>query len=93
MHRLRRIRYRIGAVTALFGVSMLVAACGDDSDAKDTTTTADGKRGVNINFDFQAHFVPSAGLNPGELVEVTITGATHKTLTGDLRTADARASG
>lgn len=28
----------------------------------DATTTADGKRGVRINFDFQSHFVPSAGL-------------------------------
>jgi hypothetical protein len=29
---------------------------------KDTTTTSDGKRGVRINFDFRAHFTPSAGL-------------------------------
>ena len=28
----------------------------------DATTTSDGKRGVLINFDLQAHFVPSAGL-------------------------------
>jgi predicted lipoprotein with Yx(FWY)xxD motif len=31
MHRLRRIRYRIGAVTALIGVSVLVSACGSSS--------------------------------------------------------------
>ena len=34
MHRLRRIRYRIGAVTALIGVSVLVAACGSSSLAE-----------------------------------------------------------
>ncbi len=37
MHRLRRMRYRIGAVTALIGVSLLVAACGSSSS---TTTSA-----------------------------------------------------
>ena len=37
MHRLRRIKYRIGAVTALVGVSVLVAACGSSSS---TSTTA-----------------------------------------------------
>ena len=38
MYRLRRIRYRIGAVAALIGVSVLVAACGSSSSS--TTTTA-----------------------------------------------------
>lgn len=28
----------------------------------DATSTSDGKRGARLNFDFQAHFVPSAGL-------------------------------
>jgi len=40
MQRLRRIRYRIGAVTALIGVSLLVAACG--SSASTTTATSAG---------------------------------------------------
>ena len=38
MYRLRRIRYRIGAVAGLIGVSVLVAACGSSSSS--TTTTA-----------------------------------------------------
>jgi predicted lipoprotein with Yx(FWY)xxD motif len=37
MQRLGRIRYRIGAVTALIGVSVLVAACGSSGSA---TTSA-----------------------------------------------------
>jgi tRNA-2-methylthio-N6-dimethylallyladenosine synthase len=40
---------------------------------------------------FRPVIVPAAGLRPGELVEVTITGATHKTLSGELGTVDARA--
>ena len=40
---------------------------------------------------FRPVIVPSAGLAPGQLVEVTITGATHKTLTGARETVDARA--
>jgi predicted lipoprotein with Yx(FWY)xxD motif len=43
MHSLRRIRYRIGAVTALIGVSVLVAACGSSSSP--TTATAAGAGG------------------------------------------------
>src|ERR1700677_4858788 len=39
MQRLRRIRYRIGAVAALIGVSVLVAACGSSAS---TTTAAAG---------------------------------------------------
>ena len=39
---------------------------------------------------FRPVIVPAAGLVPGELVEVTITGATHKTLLGELGTVDAR---
>jgi predicted lipoprotein with Yx(FWY)xxD motif len=38
MNRLRRIRYRIGAVTALIGVSVLVAACGSSSSPTTATT-------------------------------------------------------
>ncbi len=38
MQRLRRIRYRIGAVVALIGISVLVAACGSSS----ATTAAAG---------------------------------------------------
>jgi predicted lipoprotein with Yx(FWY)xxD motif len=44
MHRLRRIRYRIGAVTALIGVSVLVAACGSSSSPA-TATTGSGAAG------------------------------------------------
>jgi tRNA-2-methylthio-N6-dimethylallyladenosine synthase len=43
---------------------------------------------------FRPVIVPAAGLAPGELVEVTITGATHKTLSGqpgDVGMLDARA--
>jgi tRNA-2-methylthio-N6-dimethylallyladenosine synthase len=42
---------------------------------------------------FRPVIVPAAGLRPGELVEVTITGATHKTLFGELGTLDARPAG
>ncbi len=42
---------------------------------------------------FRPVIVPSAGLVPGELVEVTITGATHKTLLGEREAVDVRASG
>ena len=43
---------------------------------------------------FRPVIVPAAGLVPGELVEVTITGATHKTLFGELAgSLDARPSG
>jgi len=42
---------------------------------------------------FRPVIVPSAGLAPGQLVAVTITGATHKTLTGARESADARADG
>ena len=42
---------------------------------------------------FRSVIVPAAGLHPGELVEVTITGATHKTLLGELVTLDARPGG
>jgi predicted lipoprotein with Yx(FWY)xxD motif len=38
MNRLRKIRYRIGAVTALIGVSVLVAACGSSSSPTTATT-------------------------------------------------------
>lgn len=38
MQRFRRIRYRIGAVTALVGVSVLVAACGSSSSPTTATT-------------------------------------------------------
>jgi predicted lipoprotein with Yx(FWY)xxD motif len=38
MNRLRKIRYRIGAVTALIGVSGLVAACGSSSSPTTATT-------------------------------------------------------
>jgi predicted lipoprotein with Yx(FWY)xxD motif len=38
MQRLRRIRYRVGAVAALIGVSVLVAACGSSSSASTATT-------------------------------------------------------
>jgi predicted lipoprotein with Yx(FWY)xxD motif len=41
MDRLRNIRYRIGAVTALIGVSVVVAACGSSS----STTAAAGAGG------------------------------------------------
>ncbi len=40
---------------------------------------------------FRPVIVPAAGLVPGELVEVTITGATHKTLLGERESVDARA--
>jgi tRNA-2-methylthio-N6-dimethylallyladenosine synthase len=40
---------------------------------------------------FRPVIVPAAVLRPGELVEVTITGATHKTLSGELGAVDARA--
>ena len=39
---------------------------------------------------FRPVIVPSAGLVPGQLVEVTITGATHKTLLGERESGDAR---
>ena len=42
---------------------------------------------------FRPVIVPAVGLVPGQLVEVTITGATHKTLTGVRETVDARARG
>ncbi len=42
MDRLRSIRYRIGAVTALIGVSLLVAACGSSSSPSTATTGAAG---------------------------------------------------
>jgi len=39
---------------------------------------------------FRPVIVPAAGLVPGEIVEVTITGATHKTLLGERESVDAR---
>jgi predicted lipoprotein with Yx(FWY)xxD motif len=45
MHRLRRIRYRIGAATALIGVSLLVAACGSSSSTSTSAPVASGAGG------------------------------------------------
>jgi predicted lipoprotein with Yx(FWY)xxD motif len=45
MYRLRRIRYRIGAVTAMIGVSLLVAACGSSSSASTSAPVAAGSGG------------------------------------------------
>jgi predicted lipoprotein with Yx(FWY)xxD motif len=40
MHKLRSIRYRIGAVAALIGISVLVAACGSSSSSTTATSAA-----------------------------------------------------
>jgi predicted lipoprotein with Yx(FWY)xxD motif len=45
MHRVRRIRYRIGAVTALIGISLLVAACGSSSSTSTSAPVAAGSGG------------------------------------------------
>lgn len=40
MHKVRSIRYRIGAVAALIGVTVLVAACGSSSSSTTATSAA-----------------------------------------------------
>ena len=45
MHRLRRIRYRIGAAAALIGVSVLVAACGSSGATSTGAPVASGAGG------------------------------------------------
>jgi predicted lipoprotein with Yx(FWY)xxD motif len=47
MDKLRSIRYRIGAVTALIGVSLLVAACGSSSSPSTAATGAAGGSTAN----------------------------------------------
>ena len=57
MDRLRRIRFRIGAVTALIGVGVLVAACGSSAS---TTTTAAAAGGSTATASSSATATPAA---------------------------------
>ena len=57
------------------------------------STRRDGHQVMGRTDGFRPVIVPAAGLNPGDLAEVTITGATHKTLLGALEPVDARARG
>ena len=79
MQRLRRIRYRIGAVTALIGVSVLVAACG--SSASTTTTAAAAGGSTATATTSTATATPAAA--KGAAVTVSTTSGPHGTfLTG-----------
>jgi predicted lipoprotein with Yx(FWY)xxD motif len=75
MQRLRRIRYRIGAVTALIGVSVLVAACGSSG----STTTAAAAGGSTATASSSATATPAAA--KGTAVSVT-KGSNGTFLTG-----------
>jgi predicted lipoprotein with Yx(FWY)xxD motif len=59
MQRLRRIRYRIGAVVALIGVSVLVAACGSSASTT-TATTGSGAAGSTASASSSATAAPAA---------------------------------
>jgi predicted lipoprotein with Yx(FWY)xxD motif len=76
MHKLRRIRYRIGAVTALIGVSVLVAACGSSSSTT-TATAAAGAGGSTASTTATATAAASKGVAIG-----TATGKDGTYLTG-----------
>jgi predicted lipoprotein with Yx(FWY)xxD motif len=76
MQRLRRIRYRIGAVTALIGVSVLVAACGSSGS---TTTTAAAAGGSTATASSSATATPVSA--KGTAVGTT-TGSAGTFLTG-----------
>jgi len=69
MQRLRRIRYRIGAVTALVGVSVLVAACGSSGSASTATTTGSGAAGSSATASTPATATQAA--SKGAAVSVT----------------------
>jgi predicted lipoprotein with Yx(FWY)xxD motif len=78
MQRLRRIRYRIGAVTALIGVSVLVAACGSSSSPS-TATTGSGAAGSTATTTATATATPAAA--KGAAISTT-SGAEGTYLTG-----------
>jgi predicted lipoprotein with Yx(FWY)xxD motif len=69
MQKLRRIRYRIGAVTALIGVSVLVAACGSSGSASTAATTGSGAAGSSATASTSATATPAA--SKGAAVSVT----------------------
>jgi predicted lipoprotein with Yx(FWY)xxD motif len=79
MQRLRRIRYRIGAVTALIGVSVLVAACGSSGSASTAATTGSGAAGSSATASTSATATPAA--SKGAAVSVT-KGSAGTYLTG-----------
>src|SRR3984957_3858982 len=65
MQKLRRIRYRIGAVTALVGVSVLVAACGSSGSASTAATTGSGAAGSSATASATATPAASKGAAVG----------------------------
>jgi predicted lipoprotein with Yx(FWY)xxD motif len=65
MQRLRRIRYRIGAVTALIGVSVLVAACGSSSSATTSAPATSGAGGSTASSTANATPASAKGVSIG----------------------------
>jgi len=61
MQRLRRTRYRIGAVAALIGVSVLVAACGSSSSKTTATSSSAGSSTASTPASSTAAASPAAG--------------------------------
>jgi predicted lipoprotein with Yx(FWY)xxD motif len=79
MQRLRRIRYRIGAVTALIGVSVLVAACGSSGSTTTTAAAAGGSTATATSSTATA--TPAAATGAGAKVSTT-SGSQGTFLTG-----------
>ena len=81
MHRLRRIRYRIGAVAALIGASLLVAACGSSSSTS-TAPVAAGAGGSTASSTANATPASAKGVSIGTAKGsdgTYLTGAGQKT--------------
>ncbi len=63
MQRLRRVSYRVGAVTALIGVSVLVAACGSSNSTSTSAAVAAGAGGSTASSTANATAASARGVS------------------------------